>query len=319
MVGLVSSLSVVVPATDRPASLGRCLAAINAATDGPDELIVVDGPPDLSAARARNTGAARATGDVVVFVDADVEIHDDALTLIRQAFDTAPDLAAVFGSYDQAPAAAGTVSVFRNLLHHHVHHAGAGSAETFWTGLGAVRRSAFEHVGGFDAESYPHPSVEDIEFGHRLHRLGGRIELDPRIQGTHLKHWTLRSMVFTDFARRGVPWVALQVADRRLSGTLNLGWRHRLSALAAVVAVAAALCRRPSWSAAGAGTFVVLNRSFYALLRHRGGPAVALLGPGLHALHHLIGAAAVPSGIAVAVVTRRRRLPAPRSAMSAVA
>jgi GT2 family glycosyltransferase len=312
-------VSVVVPATDRPVSLGRCLAAINAATDGPDELIVVDGPPELSAARARNAGAARATGDVIVFVDADVEIHDDALTLIRQAFDAAPDLAAVFGSYDQAPAAAGTVSVFRNLLHHHVHHTGAGRAETFWTGLGAVRRSVFVRVGGFDAERYPHPSVEDIELGHRLHRHGGRIELDPRIQGTHLKHWTLRSMVFTDFARRGVPWVALQVADRRLSGTLNLGWRHRLSALAALVAVAAVLHRRPSWSAAGAGTFVVLNRSFYALLRDRGGPAVALLGPGLHALHHLVGAAAVPTGIAVAVATRRRRLPAPKSATSAVA
>jgi GT2 family glycosyltransferase len=318
MVGAVSSLSVVVPATDRPASLGRCLAAINAATDGADELIVVDGPSELSAALARNTGAARATSDVIVFVDADVEIHDDALTLIRQAFDTAPDLAAVFGSYDQVPAAAGTVSVFRNLLHHHVHHTGAGRAETFWTGLGAVRRSAFEHVGGFDAERYPHPSVEDIELGHRLHRLGGRIELDPRIQGTHLKHWTLRSMVFTDFARRGVPWVALHVAERRLSGTLNLGWRHRLSALAAVVAVAAFLHRRPSWSAAGAGTFVMLNRSFYALLRRRGGPAVALLGPALHALHHLVGAAAVPSGIAVAVATRRRP-PAPRNATSAVA
>jgi GT2 family glycosyltransferase len=315
----VSSVSVVVPATDRPASLGRCLAAIDAATDGPDELIVVDGPPELSAARARNTGAGQATGDIIVFVDADVEIHDDALTLIRQAFDTAPDLAAVFGSYDHAPAAAGTVSVFRNLLHHYIHHTGAGTAETFWTGVGAVRRSAFEHVGGFDGERYPHPSVEDIEFGHRLRRLGGRIELDPRIQGTHLKRWTLRSMVFTDFARRGVPWVALQVADRQLSGTLNLGWRHRLSALATVVTVAGVLHRRPSWSAAGAGTFVVLNRSFYTVLRHRGGPAVALVGPGLHALHHLVGAAAVPSGLAVAVATRRRRVPAPSIATSAVA
>jgi GT2 family glycosyltransferase len=318
MVGLVSSLSVVVPATDRPASLGRCLAAIGAAADGPDELIVVDGPPELSAARARNFGAARATGDVIVFVDADVEIHDDALALIRQAFDTAPDLAAVFGSYDHAPAAAGTVSVFRNLLHHHVHHTGAGTAETFWTGLGAIRRSAFEHVGGFDGDRYPHPSVEDIELGHRLRRLGGRIELDPRIQGTHLKHWTLRSMVFTDFARRGVPWVALLSAERRLSGTLNLGWRHRFSALAALLTVVGVLHRRPSWSAAGAGTFVALNRSFYALLHHRGGPAVALLGPGLHALHHLVGAAAVPPGIAVGVATRRR-LPATGNATSAVA
>jgi GT2 family glycosyltransferase len=319
MVSPVSNLSVVVPATDRPASLGRCVAALEAAAHRPDELIVVDGPPHLSAAGARNNGAARATGDVIVFVDADVEVHDDALTLIRQAFDSAPDLAAVFGSYDEAPAAAGTVSVFRNLLHHHVHQAGAGTAETFWTGLGAVRRTAFERIGGFDEDRYPHPSIEDIELGHRLRRLGGRIELDPRIQGTHLKRWTLRSMVVTDFARRGVPWVALQVADRRLSSALNLGWRHRLSALAAVVAVLGLVGRRPSWSAAGAGTFLLLNRSFYALLGRRGGPVVAVMGPALHAMHHLVGAVAVPSGIAVAVVTGRRRRPAPEVGSSAVA
>jgi glycosyltransferase involved in cell wall biosynthesis len=319
MVGEVSSLSVVVPATDRPASLDRCLAAIHAATEVPDEVIVVDGPPELSAARARNTGVAQATGDVIVFVDADVEIHADALKLIREAFDIAPDLAAVFGSYDHAPAAAGTVSVFRNLLHHHIHHTSAGTAETFWTGLGAIRRTAFEHAGGFDGDRYRHPSVEDIELGRRLYRLGARIELDPRIQGTHLKHWTLRSMVFTDFARRGVPWVALQVADRRLSGTLNLRWRHRLSAVAAVVTAVGVLRRRPSWITTAAGTFLFLNRSFYALLHDRGGSAVALLGPGLHALHHLVGAAAVPSGIAVAVTTRRRPPPGPRTTTSAVA
>jgi glycosyltransferase involved in cell wall biosynthesis len=319
MVGRVSSLSVVVPATDRPASLDRCLAAIHAATDAPDEVIVVDGPLELSAARARNTGAARATGDVIVFVDADVEIHADALKLIREAFDIAPDLAAVFGSYDHAPAAAGAVSVFRNLLHHHIHHTSAGTAETFWTGLGAIRRSAFESVGGFDGDRYRHPSVEDIELGRRLCRLGARIELDPRIQGTHLKHWTLRTMVITDFARRGVPWVALQIADRRLSATLNLRWRHRVSALAAVVTAVGVLRRRPSWIGGAAGTFLVLNRSFYALLHDRGGPAVAVLGPGLHALHHLVAAAAVPSGIAVAVVTRRRQPPGPRTATSAAA
>ncbi|MGH7896935.1 MAG: acetone carboxylase subunit gamma, partial [Candidatus Binatia bacterium] len=42
-------------------------------------------------------------------------------------------------------------SRFRNLLHRHVHQEGAGPATTFWAGLGAIRREAFERVGGFDA------------------------------------------------------------------------------------------------------------------------------------------------------------------------
>ena len=78
------------PATDAPATLARCLAALARADDGPDEVIVVDEPSDLSAAAARNAGARRASGDVLVFVDSDVEVHRDAFTRIRAAYDDAP-------------------------------------------------------------------------------------------------------------------------------------------------------------------------------------------------------------------------------------
>ena len=298
----MTSLTVVVPATDGPPSLARCRAALDAAHDGPDQIVVVDAPPCLSASGARNLGAERARHDVVVFVDADVEVHPDAFSRIRAAFDAEPGLTAVFGAYDDTPAAAGRVSAFRNLLHHHVHHEGAGRAETFWTGLGAVRRDAFLAIGGFDDVRFPHPSVEDIELGDRLCRGGATIVLDPGIQGTHLKRWTLRTMVHTDFARRGVPWVALQVRNRRAARTLNLGWRHRLSALACVLTVVAGALRRPDVAALALGTFVVLNRAFYRLLTHRRGVVDAVLGVGLHGLHHLVGVAAVPVGILAALV-----------------
>jgi GT2 family glycosyltransferase len=293
----VLTVSAVVPATDAPATLGRCRAALAASARGPDQVIVVEGPADLSAAAARNTGAGRATGDVLVFVDADVEVHGDALARIRDAFEADPDLTAVFGSYDDTPSAPGRVSVFRNLLHHHVHHAGAGPAETFWTGLGAIRRDVFADIGGFDDARYRHASIEDIELGDRLRRRGHRIVLDPAIQGTHLKVWTLRSMVWTDFARRGVPWVALQVRNRRLSAALNLGWRHRVSALACVVALAAVVRRRSGPAAIAVGAFLALNHAFYRVLWRRGGGTGVAVGVGLHGLHHLVGVAAVPAGV----------------------
>src|SRR5919112_587618 len=112
------NLSVVVPATDRPVTLPACLAAIGRA-GGSDEVVVVDGPPELSACSAPNAGARHAAGDVLVFVDADVEIHPDALERIRAAFTARPGLTAVFGSYDDAPPTGGIVAAFRNLLHHH--------------------------------------------------------------------------------------------------------------------------------------------------------------------------------------------------------
>lgn len=296
MVGLVTTLSVVVPATDAPPTLARCLEAIAASHDLAEEVVVVT-EAGLSASAARNRGALRATGDVVVFVDADVEVHPEALGRIRRALAAAPELRAVFGSYDDSPAHRSVVSAFRNLLHHHVHHRSAGPAETFWTGLGAVRRDVFLAVGGFDEARYPHPSIEDIELGDRLRAAGHAVALDPAIQGTHLKVWTLRTMVHTDFTRRAVPWVSLQVRQRRLSGTLNCGWRHRLSAAATVLAVVAAALALLPLVAAGVAALVGLNAGFYALLLRRLGPAHAAAGVALHGLHHLVAVAAVPVGV----------------------
>ena len=324
----MTTISVVVPATDRPATLPRCTSALQrAAAAEPVEVVVVTGPRGLGVCAARNTGAQRASGDVLVFVDSDVEVHADALARIRAAFAGDPGLTAVFGSYDDAPPS-GTVAAFRNLLHHHVHHRGAGPATTFWSGLGAVRREAFLAAGGFDGERFPLPSIEDVDLGARLVAGGARIVLDPTIQGTHLKAWTLRSMIQTDFARRGVPWVGLLLRSgewggrRRAGGgslgtrppasacagttALNLGWRHRVSAGACATGVAGLLLRRPATVLAALLVLLVANRDFYALLARRRGVVEAVAGVGLHAVHHLTALAAVPAGVAVHLRDRRR-------------
>ena len=295
------ALSCVVPATNRPATLEQTLVAIRAAVDPPEELIVVEEPAFAGPAQARNDGARRATGDVLVFVDSDVVVHEDAFRRVRVAFDADPELVAVFGSYDDEVATSGVVAGFRNLLHHHVHQSAAGEARTFWAGLGAIRRDVFLAVDGFDVERYPVPSIEDIELGGRL---AGRIVLDPQLLGTHLKEWTLVGMVKTDFAQRGVPWVELMLERRELPTALNLGWRERASAAASVAAAVSLLRRKPGGVALAAGTLVGLNRDFYGLLARKQGPKRAATGVALHAIHHLTAAAAVPAGV---IAHRRRR------------
>ena len=291
------SLSAVVPATDRPRSLSRCVEAIREASDAPEEVVVVEACELPGPAAARNDGAHRAGGDVLVFVDADVLPHADAFERIRRAFESSPGLVAVFGSYDDAPEARGTVSTFRNLLHHHVHQQAAGRVTTFWAGLGAVRRNAFLDVGGFDAERYRTASIEDIDLGVRLARIG-EIRLDPQLLGTHLKRWTLRSMILTDFLRRGLPWTFLLLRERTGTQALNLGWRHRLSALACLAFAAALPGRRVVVAFSSAAAFVALNRSFYALLLRRRGARLASVGVALHALHHVVGIAAATTALA---------------------
>jgi GT2 family glycosyltransferase len=287
-------MSAIVPATNRPPTLERCVHALENGSDV-DEVIVVTSPHEANPAEARNIGARRSTGDLLLFVDADVELHASAPRRIREAFERDTSLEALFGSYDDAPASRGMVSEFRNLLHHHVHHESPGEATTFWTGLGAVRREAFERVGGFDTSL---EWLEDIDLGMRLANGGGRIELDPTIQGTHLKHWSFTGMVRTDFVGRGIPWVELMLRDGGSSSVLNLGWRHRVSALSAILGTAGLLARRPAVVAASAGTLIALNHRFYGLLLRRMGVRGAAAGVVLHAVHHLVGVAAVPVGIA---------------------
>jgi GT2 family glycosyltransferase len=298
------TLSAIVPATNAPATLAACLDTIRSADEPPEEVIVAlegDGPAD-----ARNRGAAQASGDLLVFVDADVLPHADAFLRIRRAFDDQPDLAALFGSYDDRPAAPGIVSAFRNLLHHYVHQQSPGRATTFWAGLGAVRREVFEASGGFDAARYPLPSVEDIDLGLRLSSEGHRIELDPHVQGTHLKAWSLRGMVEADFRRRGVPWVELLIRHGTHSSALNLGWRHRLSAVVSAVAAVSLLRGRFRTAVAALATLAALNASFYSLLARKRGRAEAALDVCLHALHHVTGALSVPVGVLAYLRGRRR-------------
>lgn len=82
-------------------------------------------------ARARNLGALHARGDLLLFVDADVMIHPDAIERFVRRFTENPDLAGVMGSYDDAPLDQGFLSQFKNLMHAFFHQHGRAEAGTF--------------------------------------------------------------------------------------------------------------------------------------------------------------------------------------------
>jgi len=301
------SLAVVVPATDTPPTLDECIRAIERAAHPPEELIVVATPPGAGPAAARNSGVRRAVSEVVVFIDADVEVHADAFDRIRAVFHADSTLSAVFGSYDADPRRHGLISDFRNLLHHHVHQSGAGPATTFWAGLGAVRRNDFESVGGFDESRFAKASIEDIELGMRLSANGSRIVLDPLLQGKHLKRWSLDGMIRTDLFRRGVPWARL-LLETGSSAALNLSWRNRASAAASTTLVLGLITRRPKLAGAALVLLLSLNADFYRLLLRQRGLRQAAAGVPLHVLHHNVSAVSVPLAVLTHLsATRQRR------------
>jgi hypothetical protein len=236
---------------------------------------------------ARNVAAAHAVGDILWFVDADVVVHDDAAKALTAAF-ASSGAAAVFGSYDDRPAGRNFLSQYKNLVHHFYHHRGGGDAQTFWAGCGAIRRDAFLASGGFDAKSYPYPSIEDIELGYRLRDRGYRIMLAPEIQGTHLKIWRLANLLHTDTVRRALPWARLIQSRGRLPDALNIGVGERIrAALAGALILAAALAATslaPPWlPLALLAAVAIANAALFRFFQGRG----VLFAVGAVAFHQL--------------------------------
>jgi cellulose synthase/poly-beta-1,6-N-acetylglucosamine synthase-like glycosyltransferase len=328
-------LSVVMPALNGreilPASLGALAASDlprerwelvvvdDGSTDGTDavagrwadRVVRLDGGP-RGPGYARNRGAEVASGGVLLFVDADVVVHQDTLRRVVEAFQADAGLGALFGAYDDTPADPSFLSQYRNLLHRYVHLQGAGEAETFWAGCGAIRAAAFTDVGGFDADRYPRPQIEDIELGYRLGDAGHRIEIRPEVQAKHLKRWTFGGMVRTDLLDRAIPWMGLLLARRaggRGAGTLNVGrlekFKTGLVGLALLLATLALITLDPRWGAASVlvlATVVFLNAPLYRWFARQRGFLFALGVIPLHLLYHVL------SGLAVVIAGVRHAL-----------
>ncbi|MFK7976856.1 MAG: glycosyltransferase family 2 protein [Halioglobus sp.] len=179
---------------------------------------------------ARNQAANIARGEVLWFIDADVIVHETAAQRLKVALEQ-PDVVAVFGSYDDKPAAGNFFSQYKNLVHHYYHHLATEEAQTFWSGCGAIRKQAFLDAGGFDVVQFKYPSVEDIELGHRLLLAGGRILLRKEILCTHLKVWRLGNLLHTEIFRRAIPWSRLIIIGTGLPNNLNVGIAEQVRAV----------------------------------------------------------------------------------------
>jgi hypothetical protein len=236
-------------------------------------------------------------------------------------FEQNPDVDAVFGSYDTQPQAANFISQYKNLFHHFVHQQGREEASTFWSGCGAIKRSVFGEMGGFDA-SYGRPCIEDIELGMRLRRAGRTIRLNKRIQVTHLKRWTLWNLLKSDLCDRGIPWTELILRERSLPSDLNLKPSQRLCAvfaggLVGMLGISSLLATRHSplvtfktgllTALALLLGIVCLNTRFYAFFVRQRGLIFAVRVVPLHLLYYVYSIAAFAIGVGRYVWRRNTR------------
>lgn len=191
-------ISFVVPVRNDAVRLERCLRAIKAAAgETPVEIVVVDnGSVDASpsvAARLgatvavieqvkvselRNRGAGLAAADLLAFVDADNEIATGWIDAALSTLDR-PDVGAC-GALYVAPPQGSWVQRAYGLLRGKTTALG----KVDWLGSGnlAVRRQAFERIGGFDAAL---EACEDVDLCNRLRAAGITLIGDPRMESIH--------------------------------------------------------------------------------------------------------------------------------------
>jgi glycosyltransferase involved in cell wall biosynthesis len=314
--------SIIIPVYNGGDQFLRSLAALPRSNFSNWELIVVDdGSTDGSAAiaarfgarllqtagrqgpaAARNLGARLATGIYLFFVDADCELHPDALGRAARQFEAEPDLAALFGSYDDSPAAPNFIAQYKNLFHHYVHRHSAPEASTFWTGCGAIKRSVFLALGGFDVQRYRRPAIEDIELGYRLKQAGGRIRLAKEVQVKHLKAWTLPGLLRSDILDRGLPWSQLMWRSRAFLSDLNLQTHNRVSVVALyglLLALLAGLFQPATLAAvlALAALLLWLNAGLYRFFYQKRGLLFTLRAIPLHWLYYFYNAISFGGGL----------------------
>ena len=185
------AVAVIVPVHNGARHLATCLAALVRQHVPPPEIIVVDdGSTDESAAiartfpcrllvqerrgvaAARNAGGRAATGDLLLFVDADVVLPPHWLQCCLANFAAAPAVAVMQGWYDTVADQDGWFA--RGMAMRHaalMHWLFAGreriSVCNLESGCLALRREVFTRCGWF-AEQFRASGGEEHEFGWRI-------------------------------------------------------------------------------------------------------------------------------------------------------
>jgi cellulose synthase/poly-beta-1,6-N-acetylglucosamine synthase-like glycosyltransferase len=193
------TITFVIPVRNDAARLRRCLESIrrNETAFGAIDIVVVDNGssdgsadvaraagarvlvvPGVRVAELRNRGASLSDVDVLAFVDADHEISADWVEAALHSFDD-PSVGAV-GALCHPPAEGTWVQRKYDLLRTH----SPGIRETEWLGAGnmAVRRAAFDRVGGFDSRL---EASEDVALSQSLRQAGYRLSTNERLFSVH--------------------------------------------------------------------------------------------------------------------------------------
>jgi rSAM/selenodomain-associated transferase 2 len=155
--------------------------------DGSRDLLKVAGFSTMESGKCRarqmNEGAARASGDVLLFLHADTKLPSEALRLIEQGFRKGQHVWGRFDVLIEGQSRLFPLIGFMISLRSRLSGIASGDQAIFMT------REAFEKVGGFPEQ----PLMEDIEISKRLLKLSRPLCLRERIL-TSGRRWEKRGV-----------------------------------------------------------------------------------------------------------------------------
>jgi GT2 family glycosyltransferase len=206
-------ISVVVPTSDRPDHLDRCLGSLTHVSYPDWQLVVVDqSKDDLSvavmarwaahlpatiwarlaiknASLARNEGVRLSNGDVIAHLDDDCAVAPSWLHEVAAAFERNPDADMVMGSVRDAVRNPNLMVPSRLFTEERLCTPGAGIDKLHVMSASMyVRRDFFEESGGFDLMLGPGSrfrQCQDFDLVYRLLAAGRKLVETPAVQVDH--------------------------------------------------------------------------------------------------------------------------------------
>jgi GT2 family glycosyltransferase len=212
-------VSLIIPSVRR-SSLQRVLPSVGTPSTKPYEVIVVDDSSEGSlesiandngcryertggragASSARNLGALKACGDILIFIDDDVEVSEEIISRIINTLESSKADAVVV-AYGVPPPGSNVFSAYKHLWIMWSYQRSPDYIDWAFTSTFGIKRDVLKRIGGFDETREAATGTDDIDIGMRLYKAGARIYLDKAVGTTHLKRFTLGSLIRNQFVR----------------------------------------------------------------------------------------------------------------------
>jgi len=226
-------ISVVMPSLNSGRYLREALDSVLDQTAPTDELIVQDGgssdgthdvlrsygdrivwrsEPDRGQSDALNRAVECATGDVVIWLNADDRLLSGALAAIRDTFTVDPGLVFAYGDFDIINARAETLRRYRSSIYSWNRVFAQGCY--IFSGSLAIRREALLAAGGYDSDLH---ACMDFDLLLRIGRLGRSVHLGRTIAQLRMHGANKSSAARGLFLREGlvVRWRYADGSPRR--------------------------------------------------------------------------------------------------------